>query len=153
MSEKFIKKDLKRSIRVLKCIYAWNGRLSSLFCIKTKTVCVWRNQPSVPCFKPLNMCLVAPQLSLLDCTCRMLICRKRLLSEEISFDCGAKGQLLTLKDKHITNKHISRERGSTQRVDRGGGVLSYKRLMGMWRSMGSHFHDWIDYNGVAFSSF
>ena len=31
----------------------------------------------------------------------------------------------------------------------GGGVLPYKRLMGGgW--MGSHFHDWIDYNGVAF---
>ena len=33
----------------------------------------------------------------------------------------------------------------------GGGVLHYKRLMGMCRWMGSHFHDWIDYNGVAFS--
>ena len=33
----------------------------------------------------------------------------------------------------------------------GGGVLPYKRLMGMCRWMGSHFHDWIiDYNGVAF---
>ena len=32
-----------------------------------------------------------------------------------------------------------------------GGVLTYKRLMGMCRWMGSHFHDWIDYNGVAFS--
>ena len=32
-----------------------------------------------------------------------------------------------------------------------GGVLPYKRLMGMCRWMGSHFHDWIDYNGVAFS--
>ena len=32
-----------------------------------------------------------------------------------------------------------------------GGVLPYKRLMGMCRLMGSHFHDWIDYNGVAFS--
>ena len=31
------------------------------------------------------------------------------------------------------------------------GVLLYKRLMGMCRWMGSHFHDWIDYNGVAFS--
>ena len=31
------------------------------------------------------------------------------------------------------------------------GVLPYKRLMGMCRWMGSHFHDWIDYNGVAFS--
>ena len=36
-------------------------------------------------------------------------------------------------------------------LDPGGvGVLPYKRLMGMcW--MGSHFHDSIDYNGVAFS--
>ena len=34
---------------------------------------------------------------------------------------------------------------------KGGGVLHYKRLMGMCRWMGSHFHDWIDYNGVAFS--
>ena len=33
----------------------------------------------------------------------------------------------------------------------GGGVLPYKRLIGMCRWMGSHFHDWIDYNGVAFS--
>ena len=32
------------------------------------------------------------------------------------------------------------------------GVLLYKRLlMGMCRWMGLHFHDWIDYNGVAFS--
>ena len=22
--------------------------------------------------------------------------------------------------------------------------------MGIWRWMGSHFHDWIDYNGVTF---
>ena len=33
----------------------------------------------------------------------------------------------------------------------GGGILSYKRLLGMCRWMGSHFHDWSDYNGVAFS--
>ena len=32
----------------------------------------------------------------------------------------------------------------------GGGVLPYKRLMGMCRWMGSHFHDWIDYNAVTF---
>ena len=33
----------------------------------------------------------------------------------------------------------------------GGGELPYKRQIGMCRWMGSHFHDWIDYNGVAFS--
>ena len=32
-----------------------------------------------------------------------------------------------------------------------GGVLPSNRLMGMCRWMGSHFHDWIDYNGAAFS--
>ena len=30
-------------------------------------------------------------------------------------------------------------------------VLTYKELMGMCRWMGWHFHDWIDYNRVAFS--
>ena len=30
----------------------------------------------------------------------------------------------------------------------GGGLFSYKRLLGMCRWMGSHFHDWIDYKGV-----
>ena len=33
----------------------------------------------------------------------------------------------------------------------GGGVLPYKRLMGMSRWMGSLLHDWIDCNWVAFS--
>ena len=33
----------------------------------------------------------------------------------------------------------------------GGGALPSNRLMGMCRWMGSYFHDWIDYNGVAFS--
>ena len=30
-------------------------------------------------------------------------------------------------------------------------MFSINRLMGMCHWMGSHFHDWIDYNGVAFS--
>ena len=34
----------------------------------------------------------------------------------------------------------------------GGGVLPYKRLMGMCPWMGSHFHDWSDQNGVTFST-
>ena len=33
------------------------------------------------------------------------------------------------------------------------GVLPYKGLIGMCRWMGSHFHGWSDYNGVAFSVF
>jgi len=38
-----------------------------------------------------------------------------------------------------------------KQLSRGGRVLPYKRLMGMCRWMESHFHDWIEYNGVAFS--
>ena len=33
----------------------------------------------------------------------------------------------------------------------GGEGLPYKRLLGMCRWLGLHFHDWIDYNEVAFS--
>ena len=33
----------------------------------------------------------------------------------------------------------------------GEGLLPYKRLMGMCRWMGRHFHEWSDYNAVAFS--
>ena len=33
----------------------------------------------------------------------------------------------------------------------GTGLLLYNGLMGMCRWMGSHFHDWIDNNGVPFS--
>ena len=32
-----------------------------------------------------------------------------------------------------------------------GGLLPDKRLMGVCHWMGSHFHNWIDYNGDAFS--
>ena len=42
-------------------------------------------------------------------------------------------------------------RGHGPRGGGGGGVLPYKRLMRMYRWMESHFHNWIDYNGIAFS--
>ena len=32
---------------------------------------------------------------------------------------------------------------------KGEGMLPYKRIMGMCCWMGSHFLNWIDYNGVA----
>ena len=34
----------------------------------------------------------------------------------------------------------------------GWEVLPINGLMGMCRWMGSYFHDWIDYNGVSFST-
>ena len=46
--------------------------------------------------------------------------------------------------RHLTKKYISY-------LEPPGGVLPSKRLLGMCRWMGSHFHNWIDYNGVTFS--
>ena len=44
------------------------------------------------------------------------------------------------------------ERWEERRLYSGGGVVPpYKWLVGMCRWKGSRFHDWIDYNGVAFS--
>ena len=38
---------------------------------------------------------------------------------------------------------------ATKLVIAPGRVLPSKKLMGMCRWMGSHFHDWIDYNVVT----
>ena len=40
---------------------------------------------------------------------------------------------------------------STSQELEGRGVRPNNTLMGMCRLMGSHFHDWTDYNGVALS--
>lgn len=116
MSEKF-KESFEKKFWRLKMYRAWN---ISLFCIKQKQ---WYLKKSTirPCFKPLTMCIVAPESSLLDCTC-WSVQTSRLLSEGISFDCGAKGKLLKLKYIFIyilicfTNKQIARERESTTRA-------------------------------------
>ena len=39
---------------------------------------------------------------------------------------------------------------SCSSYDPPGGVLPSKRLLGMCSWMGSHFHNWTDYNGVTF---
>ena len=45
--------------------------------------------------------------------------------------------------------HLIKKKWGTFPQGQGGGVT--KRLMGMCHWMGSHFHNWINYNGVAFS--
>ena len=64
------------------------------------------------------------------------------------------------REKVEVNKNTNRrsqypamwEISSTQdRLRGGGGVHPCNRLMGMYRWMGLHFHDWIDYNGALFS--
>ena len=56
----------------------------------------------------------------------------------------------TCKDLFKQKIYIYIFRGYVQFKPGGGGVLPYKRLLGMCRWMGSHFHDWTDYNGAAF---
>ena len=69
-----------------------------------------------------------------------------------------------MTSKVISNRAKARKSKSTEQYDcklffcldgrcnsmARGGVLPYKRLMGMCRWMGSHFQDWTDYNGVTF---
>ena len=52
-------------------------------------------------------------------------------------------------NKQSSNDSLQRHLDPMQ-TDRGG-VLPYKRVIGMCRWMASHFNDWSDYNGVAFS--
>ena len=50
------------------------------------------------------------------------------------------------KNKYLASNHEKKGKNPVG----GGGVLPSKRLLGMCRWMGSHFHNWIDYNGVTF---
>ena len=59
----------------------------------------------------------------------------------ITIKDGGRGSSKTASFTTTLYKHIS-----------PGGALPINGLMGMCRWMGSHFHDWTDYNGVAFSS-
>ena len=49
----------------------------------------------------------------------------------------------TLAEKRSTSMMLSWGGG-------GGGLLPSKRLLAMCRWMGSHFHNWVDYNEVTF---
>ena len=76
------------------------------------------------------------------------------LLDNIVFLKSRKGTCVC-EDKIILILHLQslgKERRPTCKPHiRPRGVLPYKRLMGMCRWMGSHFHDWSDYNEVAFS--
>ena len=58
------------------------------------------------------------------------------------------------KNLHVVS-HLLRARKRHPKAPKhpglGAGVLPYRRLTGMCRWTGLHFHDWIDYEGVAFS--
>ena len=53
--------------------------------------------------------------------------------------------------KHTNLQTVRLNPTASQPQGGGGRALPYKRPMGMCRWMGSLFHDWSDYNRVAFS--
>ena len=62
---------------------------------------------------------------------------------------------LSQEFKRVSNVHITSAKETCTSVTTNvasvlaGGVPPSKRLLGMCRWMGSHFHNWTDYNGVA----
>ena len=65
-------------------------------------------------------------------------------------ELGSWGELETLGERGSWGKLKGNQEKDNIRPG-GGGALPSNRLMGMCCWMGSHFHCWIDYNGVAFS--
>ena len=47
-------------------------------------------------------------------------------------------------------RHLATNSSTLSNPGGGGGVLLSKRLLGMCRWMGSHFHNWINSNWVTF---
>ena len=89
---------------------------------KTKTLGVRRNQPSVPCFKPLKMCMFAMVASsFLDCTCRMLIRRNVVVTFKRNlFQLWSQRSVVDIKDINILynlvykQTHCEREATNTE---------------------------------------
>ena len=71
----------------------------------------------------------------------------------LSYQNPSVGFHLQVKHKHLPLRDVKLlSRDSIYKAGGGGGgLLSYKRLLGICRLTGSQFHDWSDYNGVTFS--
>ena len=73
------------------------------------------------------------------------ITNKKLLVRSLLFLMGLITRMQDQRPIKVSLQNVQAGRGT--KVKYLGGLLPYRRLMGM----GSHFHDWIDYNGVTFS--
>ena len=71
-----------------------------------------------------------------------------LYKKHLSF-AGARSQMNTTL--YQNRPQLNKFAFGTRPGGGGAGLLLYNGLMGMCRWMGSHFHDWIDNNGVPFS--
>ena len=79
--------------------------------------------------------------------CSVLRSRIELSSQGPGDICLSKSDMPATHTQTCTNSRTTQI--VTSRGE-GGGLLPSKRLLGMCRWMGSHFHNWTDYNGVTF---
>ena len=86
---------------------------------------------------------------MLEHTCKKNLKKKNYESPVISIGERFTRPFQPSFRKAIDEKQHSRCTSSVHLA--GGGFFPYKRLIGMCRWIGLHFHDWIDYNGVTFS--
>ena len=97
-------------------------------------------------FRLFSNCCIAR-----DITAAMLVVKNKsisLLSGNLHCDWENREHL-----KHLRNVIVLQEKSQSgaRKLNPRRCTSSDKRPMGMCRWMGSHFHDWVDYNGVAFS--
>ena len=93
----------------------------------------------------LNCCIVR------NITAAMLVVKKKsisLLSRNLHCHRENREHL-----KYLRNVIVLQEKSQSgvRKLNPWGCTSSDKRPMGMCRWIGSHFHDWSDYNGVAVS--
>ena len=83
--------------------------------------------------------------------CIVIMCKHvyRMSKSQPSYASSGSKSVWTLESR---NQDFCGVGGGGRVRPRPGGALPSNRVMEMCRWMGSHFHDWIDYNGVAFST-
>ena len=67
------------------------------------------------------------------------------------FGCRTCKELPEISSKYLIKESSARGLSAVAPGWGGGGVLPYKRLMGMCRWIGSHFHDWLTTMGRIFN--
>ena len=92
--------------------------------------------------KAWHFCLKATTLFYLLCLTTFLVCSTKTMSWS---NRQRKNPLAGMPPQHHTHCHLLGDNFP------GGGVLPCKRLMGMCRWIGSHFHHWVTIMGSHFN--
>ena len=74
----------------------------------------------------------------------------KIVNGNVAIDFSNKLVQVNRATRHSHSFYHPKLRPSSSKAFYPGGVLPSKRLLGICRWMGSHFHYWTDYNGVTF---